>query len=129
VVITAVPDLANLRNAKNLVEQMKLARAAGKPPLLVLNQVSMPKRPEIAVKDFGNALELEPDGVIGFDPQLFGMAANNGQTIEEAARKSAAAEQFRLLASLLTEGSEPEPETASLLAPILNRLRLTRTRA
>jgi pilus assembly protein CpaE len=52
VVITAAPDLANLRNTKNLVDQLKGSRPNDRPPLLVLNQVGVPKRPEISVKDF-----------------------------------------------------------------------------
>jgi pilus assembly protein CpaE len=129
VVITAVPDLANLRNARNLVEQLKLTRPSGKPPLLVLNQVGMPKRPEISVHDFAAALELDPGAVIAFDPHLFGMAANNGQTIEEVAGKSDAAGTFRALATRLTDGNGRDREQASLLSPILKRLRLTKARA
>ncbi|MGB6426836.1 MAG: CtpF protein [Methyloceanibacter sp.] len=129
VVITAVPDLANLRNARNLVDQLKSARASDRAPLLVLNQVGLPKRPEISVKDFGQALELEPKAVIAFDPQLFGTAANNGQMIEEVSGKSSAAQQFRALADLLTDRTEAKSERVSLLAPILNRLRRRKTRS
>ncbi len=128
VVLTAVPDLANLRNAKNLVDQMKASRPNDKPPILVLNQVGIPKRPEISVKDFGLALDLEPKAVIGFEPQLFGTAANNGQMIEEVADQSKPAEQFRSLACLLANRSEPKSEAQSLLAPILSRLRLTKAK-
>jgi pilus assembly protein CpaE len=129
VVITAAPDLANLRNAKNLVDQLKTARPNDRPPVLVLNQVGVPKRPEISVKDFGQALELEPKAIIEFDAQLFGTAANNGQMIEEVSEKAKAAEQFRSLACILTDRSEPRRERASLLAPILNCLRLGKARA
>ncbi|MGB6906203.1 MAG: CtpF protein, partial [Methyloceanibacter sp.] len=129
VVITAVPDLANLRNARNLVDQLRSARVSDRPPLLVLNQVGLPKRPEISVKDFGQALELEPKAVIAFDPQLFGTAANNGQMIEEVSGKSSAAQQFRALADLLTDRTEAKSERVSLLAPILNRLRRRKTRS
>jgi pilus assembly protein CpaE len=129
VVITAVPDLANLRNAKNLVDQLKAARPNDRPPVLVLNQVAVPKRPEISVKDFGQALELEPKAIIEFDAQLFGTAANNGQMVEEVSEKARPAEQFRALACFLTDRSEPKNERSSLLAPILNRLRLTKARA
>ena len=127
VVITANPDLANLRNAKNLVDQMKLTRPNDRQPILVLNQVGVPKRPEISVKDFSQALELEPKAVINFDAQLFGTAANNGQMVEEISEKSKAAEQFRHLAHLLTDRVEQKGEQSSLLAPILSRLRLSRT--
>jgi pilus assembly protein CpaE len=129
VVITAAPDLANLRNAKNLVDQLKSSRPNDRPPLLVLNQVGVPKRPEIPVKDFGHALELEPKIVIDFDAQLFGTAANNGQMIEEVSDKSKAAEAFRNLANILTDRSEQKSERQSVLAPILARLRLSKTRA
>jgi pilus assembly protein CpaE len=127
VVITANPDLANLRNAKNLIEQMKVNRPNDRQPVLVMNQVGIPKRPEISVKDFGQALELEPKAVIDFDAQLFGTAANNGQMVEEISDKSKAAEQFRHLAHLLTDRVEQKSEQSSLLTPILSRLRLSRT--
>jgi pilus assembly protein CpaE len=129
VVITAAPDLANLRNARNLVDQLKGSRPNDRPPLLVLNQIGVPKRPEISVKDFGHAIELEPKVVIDFDAQLFGTAANNGQMIEEVSDKSKAAEAFRSLANLLTDRSEQKNERQSILAPILARLKLTQTRA
>ena len=129
VVITAAPDLANLRNTKNLVDQLKGSRPNDRPPLLVLNQVGVPKRPEISVKDFGYAIELEPKIVIDFDAQLFGTAANNGQMIEEVSDKSKAADAFRSLANFLTDRSEQKSERQSMLAPILARLRLTKTRA
>jgi pilus assembly protein CpaE len=129
VVITATPDLANLRNAKNLVDQLKVKRPNDRAPVLVLNQVGVPKRPEIPVKDFGHAIEIDPKIVIDFDTQLFGTAANNGQMIEEVADKSRAAEAFRSLANLLTDRTEQKTERSSLLAPILSRLRLTKTRA
>jgi len=127
VVITAVPDLANLRNAKNLVDQLKVLRPPARPPLLVLNQVGLPKRPEIAVKDFGSAIEVEPKIVIEFDAQLFGLAANNGQMIEEVSNNSRAAEAFRRLAEILTDRAERKQQRQSILAPILARLRLTKT--
>ena len=129
VVLTAAPDLANLRNTKNLLDQLKGSRPNDRAPLLVLNQVGVPKRPEISVKDFGYAIELEPKIVIDFDAQLFGTAANNGQMIEEVSDKSKAADAFRNLANILTDRSEQKSERQSMLAPILARLRLTKTRA
>jgi pilus assembly protein CpaE len=128
VVITAAPDLANLRNTKNLVDQLKSSRPNDRPPLLVLNQVGLPKRPEISVKDFGDAIELEPKIIIDFHAQLFGAAANNGQMIAEVSDKSEAADGFRRLANLLTDRSEPRSERQSILGHILARLRLTKTR-
>lgn len=128
VVLTAMPDLASLRNTKNLVDQLKAVRPNDRPPLLVLNQVGVPKRPEISVKDFGHAIELEPKAVIDFDAQLFGTAANNGQMIEEISDKSKAADAFRSLANLLADRVEQKSEGSSLLGPLLDRLRLTKAR-
>jgi pilus assembly protein CpaE len=105
------------------------SRPNDRAPLLVLNQVGVPKRPEISVTDFGQAIELEPALVIAFDAQLFGTAANNGQMIEEVADRSKAADAFRALASHLTHRSAPKSERRSLLAPILARLRLSKSRA
>jgi pilus assembly protein CpaE len=128
VAITAVPDLANLRNTKNLVDQLKDLRPNDCPPVLVLNQVGMPKRPEITIEDFADAVELEPRIVINFDARLFGTAANNGQMIEEMSSKSKAAEAFRKLADILTGRPEQRPEHQSILALILASLRFARMR-
>src|SRR5680860_272779 len=128
VVITAAPDLANLRNTKNLVDQLKGSRPNDRAPLLVLNQVGVPKRPEISVKDFGQTIELEPKICLDFDAQLFGTAANNGQMIEEVSDKSKAADAFRTLANFITDRSEQKSERQSLLGPLLGRLRLTKAR-
>ncbi|ODR99927.1 CtpF protein [Methyloceanibacter methanicus] len=128
VVMTAMPDLASLRNTKNLADQLKAARPNDRPPMLVLNQVGVPKRPEIPVKDFGHAIELEPRVVIEFDAHLFGTAANNGQMIEEVSDKAKAAEAFRNLANILTDRTEHRAEGTSFLAPLLERLNLMKAR-
>lgn len=129
VVLTAMPDLASLRNTKNLADQLKASRPNDRPPMLVLNQVGVPKRPEIPVKDFGHAIELEPRVIIDFDAQLFGTAANNGQMIEEVSDKAKPAEAFRSLASILTNRVEHKAESSSLLAPLFERLKLKKARS
>jgi len=102
VVITATPDLANLRNAKNLFDVLRAQRPNDRPPYLVLNQMGMPKRPEISLRDFSEALSAEPVLTIQFDPQLFGTAANNGQMIAELPNGAKVAGGFTDLAKLLT---------------------------
>lgn len=103
VVITATPDLASLRNAKNMIDLLRQARPNDEPPRLVLNQVGVPKRPEIPVKEFAEALSLDPALVLPFDPQLFGTASNNGQMIGELKPDSKSAAGLQQLASLLVE--------------------------
>ncbi len=124
IVITAAPDLANLRNAKNLIELIKKFRKNDGPPIFVLNQVGMQKRPEISAADFTAAIEIEPKEIIQFDPENFGMAANNGQMIEETNSRAKSVQQFRDLALSLTHRDAPEEEKSrnSLLGPLLSRL-------
>lgn len=127
VVITALPDLANLRNTKNLLEKLGEARPNDLAPFLVINQVGVPKRPEISVKDFASAVDTEPTAVIEFDSQLFGTATNNGQMIEEVSPKAKSAEVFRELARALTDRTEVKVESKSLLSPILDKFKLKRS--
>src|ERR1700689_4165608 len=47
ILIVEAPDLANLRNTKNLYDFLKAARPNDQRPLYCLNQVGVPKRPEI----------------------------------------------------------------------------------
>jgi pilus assembly protein CpaE len=101
-VITAVPDLANLRNAKNLFDSIRKMRPNDRAPHLVLNQVGMPRRPEISPSDFCESLEVEAAAIIPFDAALFGTAANSGRMIGETDRKSPTAEIFSQLAHVLT---------------------------
>lgn len=102
VVITAVPDLANLRNTKNMLDALKKLRPNDRPPHLILNQVGMPKRPEIAPSDFIEPLEIEPIAILPFDVQLFGNAANSGRMISEIDAKSPVAETFSQIAHIVT---------------------------
>ena len=102
VVITALPDLASLRNAKNLIDLIKKARPNDAPPHLILNQVGAPGRPEIPVKEFAKALGIEPALVLPFDAKLFGQAANNGQMVFEVNAKAKASEGLAQFTQLLS---------------------------
>lgn len=102
VVITAVPDLANLRNAKNMLDALRKMRPNDKPPHLILNQVGMPKRPEISPSDFCEPLEIDPIAIIPFDINLFGNAANSGRMISEVDPKSPTAETFSQISHIVT---------------------------
>jgi pilus assembly protein CpaE len=122
VLIVAAPDLANLRNAKNLIDLLRASRPNDARPLYCLNQVGMPKRPELKAADFTKALETAPVVSIPFDPQLFGTAANNGQMIAEVSAGHKAADMFRQLAQLLTGRSEAKRQRANPLAPFIEKL-------
>ncbi len=123
IMIVAAPDLANLRNVKNMMDMLRQARPNDTSPQYCLNQVGVPKRPEIKPADFGKALETEPAALIPFEPQMFGTAANNGQMIAEVAANHRAAETFRQLAQALTGRSETKRARSNLLSPLLDKLK------
>ena len=102
VVICAAPDLANLRNTKNMLDALRKVRPNDKAPHLILNQVGMPKRPEITPGDFCEPLEIDPIAIIPFDINLFGNAANSGRMISEMDAKSPTAETFSQVAHIVT---------------------------
>jgi len=108
VIIVAEPDLANLRNAKNLSDTIKALRPAESEPLLVINKVGMPRRPEIAAAEFASSVECRLLGQIGFDAATFGTAANNGQMIAEVAANNRANEVFRSIGLHVTGRNAPE---------------------
>ncbi len=122
ILVVAAPDLANLRNAKNMVDLLRTARPNDRPPFYCLNQVGVPKRPEIKPADFAKALEDEALAVIPFEPQVFGTAANNGQMIAEVAAGHRAAEMFLHLAKILTGRSEAKKQRNGLLSPLFEKL-------
>ena len=126
VIVTATPDLASLRNTKNLVDLLKAARPNDKPPRLILNQVGMPKRPEIPPAEFGKALGIEPSIVIPHDPHTFGTAASNGQMLSEVSPRSKGAEAIGSLAQVLLGQEKPQASSKSLLAPLLGAFSKTR---
>jgi len=123
ILIVAAPDLANLRNTKNLIDLLRAARPNDSRPQYCLNMVGVPKRPEIKTADFAKALEFEPIASIPFEPQVFGTAANNGQMIAEVSSSHRSAETFRSLAQSLTGRTEVKRSRTSLLTPLLEKLR------
>ena len=122
VVICAAPDLANLRNAKNMFDQLKKLRPNDKVPHLVLNQVGLPKRPEILPNDFCEPLEVQPIAIIPFDAQLFGTAANSGRMIGEMDSKSPVAEIISQVAHIVTGRATVKKAKKNGLGGILGRL-------
>lgn len=123
ILIVAAPDLANLRNTKNLVDLLKAARPNDRPPLYCLNQVGVPKRPEIAAAEFAKAIESQPIVSIPFEPQIFGSAANNGQMIAEISANHKSIDMFLQIAQRLTGRSETKKQKSSLFSPLIDKLR------
>ncbi|MHB1111056.1 MAG: AAA family ATPase [Devosia sp.] len=108
IIIVAEPDLANLRNAKNLSDTIKALRPAESEPLLVINRIGVPRRPEIAPAEFATSVECKLLGQIAFDAATFGTAANNGQMIAEVAANHRSNEIYRLIGMHVTGRNTPE---------------------
>ena len=123
ILIVAEPDLANLRNTKNMLNVLKASRPNDRTPLYCLNQVGMPKRPEITPREFAKAIANEPIASIPFDPRMFGTAANNGQMIAEISERHRASKMFVQIAQQLTGHGDVKKSRGSFLSPILGKLR------
>ena len=123
ILIVAEPELASLRNAKNLVDLSRATRPNDAVARLVLNRVGVPKRPEINAGEFSKALGIDVLTTIPFDAQLFGTAANNGQMIAEVQAGSKATEAFTQIASALTGRGEAKRSRRSLLEPFVAKLK------
>lgn len=120
ILIVAEPDLANLRNTKNLFSLLAGARPNDRPPVYCVNQVGMHRRPEIELKAFVDTLQHEPIAVIPFDSRTFVEASNNGYMIAEFSDRHPAAKSFAQMARLLL-GHAPEAPSNPLF-PILKKI-------
>lgn len=123
IVVVAEPELASLRNAKNIVDLSRATRPNDAVARLVLNKVGVPKRPEISAGEFSKALGIDVLCTIPFDAQLFGTAANNGQMIAEVQAGSKASEAFTQVASALTGRGEAKRGRRSLFEPLVAKLK------
>ncbi len=120
VILVCQPDLASLRNGKNILDQLKTDRPNDNPPRLVLNMAGVPKRPEIPIKDFASAIGTSPDIVLPFEPHLFGTAANSGQMISETDAHAKSSLAIDHLASLLT-GKTVEQQKKSFIQKLFKK--------
>lgn len=123
VVIVASPELANLRNTKNLLDTLKQLRPNDTPPRLILNQVGIPKRPEIAPLDFCGPLGIKPIATIAFEPALFGNAANNGRMLGETDAANPIVQSINEIAHILTGRLKVDARKKPGLGSVFSRLK------
>ena len=110
IVITAVPDLTSLRNTKQIAEYLRQARPNDDMPILVMNQVGQPRRPEISITEFCEAVRLDEGHAISHNSSVFGEAANSGRIISYSNERSSVAAVFREIAEdLLNPGLRRKP--------------------
>ncbi len=107
IVITATPDLANLRNTKNLIEFLKAARPNDPDPLLILNKTGVPKAAEISLKDFAAAIGINPSLVLAYEPVIYTEASNDGKMLNDIKGAEAAFDGIMYLTERLKTGEFP----------------------
>lgn len=100
VIVTAEPDLANLRNTRTMLDLLKTVRPNDTEPRLVLNRLGVARREEIKADDFAAKLETALAARFRFAPKAFTRAANAGQMIAEAS--GSCGKPFIELAQLLS---------------------------
>ena len=105
IVVTATPDLAGMRNAKNLIDFLKTQRPNDPEPILILNCVGMSPKTEISVKDFGAMVGQDPHVVIGWDPDSHFEATNEGKMLADVKTAAATVQGLEYLANRLRTGS------------------------
>ncbi len=98
VLLVASPDLASLRNTDNLMKLLRQERGERAEPAIALTMTGVPKRPEISLKDFSEAVNTAPAVTLAFEPDLYGDAENNGRIVCDVAPKSKAAQAIEVLA-------------------------------
>src|SRR3981081_378828 len=123
ILIVAAPDLANLRNTKNIYDLLKTSRPNDRAPLYCLNQVGVPKRPEINAGEFAKAIESPPIASIPFDPQMFGSAATKRHNLAGITPSHRTTEMFLQIAQRLTGRGETKKPRGSFLSPLIEKLR------
>ena len=123
VIVTATPDLAGMRNAKNLIEFLKTQRPNDPEPILILDCVGMSPKTEISVKDFGAMVGQDPNIVIGWDPESHFEATNEGKMLTDVKSAAATVQGLAYLANRLRTGSfdmNSKAETATTKKGLLS---------
>lgn len=78
-VMVATPNLLSLRNVKTAFDWLRAERPHDRAPLLALNYVGEPRRPEIPAREFEEIVGGEIAMVWPYDPATFGAAQNDGR--------------------------------------------------
>lgn len=122
VVLTAVPSLASLRNAKSAAEVLNAGRKNDTRVRVVLNRIGANSKSEIRTKDFANTLGAAPAVVMPYEPALFAEAANEGHMIGETSKGQRIGEPFARLATLVSGRAGTEKRKRAKGAGLLEKL-------
>lgn len=104
VIVVATPDLAGMRNAKNLIDFLKTQRPNDPEPILILNKVGMSKPNEIDVKAFGEMVGMAPNVVMAWDPDSHFESTNEGKMLTEVKSAEQSVQGLKYLANRIRTG-------------------------
>ncbi|MGH6892162.1 MAG: cellulose synthase operon protein YhjQ/BcsQ [Dongiaceae bacterium] len=79
--LVVTPDIANIRDARNLIDFLNSKRGESRQVKLIINKSDIAKRTRLLPKDISNTLGIQPVAAIPFDPAAFIEAANDGKMI------------------------------------------------
>lgn len=82
-VLVVSPDIANIRDARNLLDFLNSKRGDNRPCKLIINKSDLARRTRLLPKDISNTLGVQPIANIPFDPVVFIEASNDGKMVGE----------------------------------------------
>ena len=106
VVITTVPDLAGMRDTKNIGDVISRGNKQAANLRLALNKVGASRKTEISAKDFRAQIGYEPVVSIPWDPIVFGTAMNDGKMLDKVPKGAKITAEITKLAQVVS-GAAP----------------------
>jgi pilus assembly protein CpaE len=122
IVLTAVPTLASLRNAKSLTDVLNAKRKNDAPVRVVLNRVGEHAKTDISAKDFASTLGSPLTVIVPHEPAIFGQAANTGHMVGEAPRSKGVIEPLNTLATVVSGRQGSEKRATAKKSGLLERM-------
>ena len=122
IVVTAVPTLASLRNAKSIIDALAPKRRNDAPVRVVLNRVGANSKTDLSGRDFAHTLGSEVTVAVPFEPAIFGEAANTGHMVGEGAKAKGLLEPLNALAALVSGRQGSEKRQSARQPSLLERL-------
>lgn len=102
VILVTQPDLASLRDTKNILEALSSKRGRNAPAKMVFNQMGRTKKTELSESNFKKTLNVSPSATVPYEPALFGTALNNGDIVVNMKGNSKIASAMKGLAGLVS---------------------------
>lgn len=114
IAVVCTPDLASLRNARMILDDLAQRRGEAPKPKVVLNKAGLARGAEYGGADFKEALGAVPAAVIPWDPAPLMSALASGKAVSDASSKAvaalrAAAGQFLAKESGTKKAKSPAP--------------------